>query len=565
MKPTILFAVASTAALLAAACSSGGNDGSPATTTASDAGTTAITQPETATTTTQAGEDVVEAQSLSPVRETDEASEPAVTAVPTSTTASTSTTSSTTPPAPETSESPSTPTTTSATSAAPATTTSTTTTTVPVVEDLLPSELVVQVFNGSGITGAAGRLSSSLRDAGYAVLPAGNAPGRFASSAVYYVASAHRDEAELVAEVVAESVASVAEGSVVVASLPNSGQIPAGVANVVVLIGRDDLGGGLRTAERSSGLRRAPDSDTQLPLASSVPRDRFVPGLTDIQIFRADNDEASDDMKGILNALSGWFNIAGRYLWAGSAQLAADLEEHMDYSYLQNEVWPNIERSLEWLGFTPQNVCGAPEGYSFTDLIKPTREFDTETQNYNGDAIFTTDRLIELHGGQRINPQANLDFYIREAVQTAHDTLRVPELIDETETMQLILCEAMVSPEGEIPEMANILFKSGFIPGVQPRESLLSQGTYHLKEISRNGNMAYVLVCHPTLGSRYVDLTWREAGYRAEVVGILRTNGCQSNFERRGYIADYEPEDTFRFGFGERVFSAGDLQEFPRG
>ena len=506
----------------------------------------------------------MEAQSLSPVRETDEASEPAVTAVPTSTTASTSTTSSTTPPAPETSESPSTPTTTSATSAAPATTTSTTTTTVPVVEDLLPSELVVQVFNGSGITGAAGRLSSSLRDAGYAVLPAGNAPGRFASSAVYYVASAHRDEAELVAEVVAESVASVAEGSVVVASLPNSGQIPAGVANVVVLIGRDDLGGGLRTAERSSGLRRAPDSDTQLPLASSVPRDRFVPGLTDVQIFRADNDKASDDMKGILNALSGWFNIAGRYTGLAeraAGQLAADLEENMDYDYLQAQVWTNIERSLEWLGFTPQNTCGAPAGYSFTNLIKPTREFDSQIQNYGGDAIFTTDRLLEIHGGQRINPEANLDFYIRQAVQTVHDTLRNTELLSETEAMQLILCRAWLAPESEIPEFANSLYYAQFIPGVQPLESLLSQGTYHFKEISKNGNFAYLIVCHPTIGERYVWLWWREAGYRAEITGSIQNNGCQATYEADTYL--YQDtngaEDTFRFAFGERVFSAGDL------
>ena len=389
---------------------------------------------------------------------------------------------------PETSEIPNTTTSTTTTSSTTTTTSVPPATTIPVVADLSPSQLQVQVLNGSGIAGAAGRLSASLRDAGYAVLPASNAPARFATSAVYYVASEHQDEAELVAEVVAERVEAVADGYVTVASLPASGQIPAGDANVVVLIGRDNLSGGLRTAERISGLRRTPDNDTPLPLAASVPRDRFVPGLTDIQIFRADNDEASDDMKGILNALSGWFNIAGRYLWSGSPQLAADLEEHMDYAYLQNEVWPNIERSLAWLGFTPQNVCGAPAGYSFTDLIKPTREFDPETQNYNGEAIFTTDRLIELHGGQRINPQANLDFYIREAVQAAHDTLRVPELVDETETMQLILCEAMVSPEGAIPAVANVLFRSGFIPGVQPRESLLSQGTYHLKEISRNGN-----------------------------------------------------------------------------
>ena len=446
------------------------------------------------------------------------------------------------------------------------------------------------MLNGSGVAGAAGRLSASLRDAGYAVLPAGNAPGRFATSAVYYVASEHRDEAELVAEVVAERSEATADGDVAVASLPASGQIPAGDANVVVLIGRDDLGESLRTAERGSGLRRTPDFDTPLPLADDVPRDRFVPGLLDVQIFTAANDEGSDEMKGILNALSGWFNIAGRYQSQASraagnlavelntcdpetsrgrrqiqrAEAAGEECQIHDYDYLQTQVWPNIERSLEWLGFTPQNVCGAPAGYSFTDLIKPTREFDTVTQNYTGDAIFTTDRLIELHGGQRINPEENLDFYIREAVQKAHDTLRSSELIDETETMQIILCEAWISPEGEMAEIANTLYLSGFIPGVQPRESLLSQGTYHVKEISRNGNFAYVLVCHPTLGSRYVDLAWRDAGYRAEVVGTLRNNGCQENFERRGYIADYEPEETIRFSFGERVFSAGDMSGFPR-
>ena len=417
-------------------------------------------------------------------------------------------------------------------------------------------------MNGSGVAGAAGRLSASLRDAGYAVLPAGNAPGRFSTSAVYYVADVHRDEAELVAEVVAERSEAAADGDVAVASLPASGQIPAGDANVVVLIGRDDLGESLRTAERSSGLRRTPDFDTPLPLAASVPRDRFVTGLLDVQIFTAANDAGSDEMKGILNALSGWFNIAGRYQSQASraaGNLAADLEPNMDYDYLQNEVWPNIERSLEWLGFTPQNVCGAPAGYSFTDLIKPTREFDAVTQNYTGDGILTTDRLIELHGGQRINPQENLDFYIRQAVQTAYDTLRNTELLSETESMQLILCRAWLAPEGEIGEFANSLYYGGFIPSVQPLESLLSQGTYHLKEISRNGNFAYVVVCHPTIGARFVLLHWREAGYRAEVVEDIRTSGCQAAFEE----FDAEPE-SIEFGFGERVFSAGDMSAFPR-
>ena len=434
------------------------------------------------------------------------------------------------------------------------------------VADLSPSQLQVQVLNGSGVAGAAGRLSASLRDAGYAVLPAGNAPGRFATSAVYYVASEHRDEAELVAEVVAERSEATADGDVAVASLPASGQIPAGDANVVVLIGRDDLGESLRTAERSSGLRRTPDFDTPLPLAASVPRDRFVPGLLDVQIFTAANDAGSDEMKGILNALSGWFNIAGRYQHADTraTNLAADLEPNMDYDYLQNEVYPNIERSLEWLGFTPQNVCGAPAGYSFTDLLKPTREFDIESQNYTGDAIFTTDRLIELHGGQRINPQENLDFYIREAVQTAHDALRLPELLDETETMQIILCRAWLAPEGEIPEMANILFKSGFIPGVQPRESLLSQGTYHMKFISPNGNKAFVYVCHPTLGGQGLMLYWREAGYRAEVVNPRNYDGCQATFTQYDDSGIPFQDGEISFAYGEHVFTASDLQEFPR-
>ena len=492
---------------------------------------------------------------------------PAAPGTETTTTTTTAATADATTSSPETSEPAAS---TSTTPASAATTTTTTTsavpaTTSPVTADLSPSQLQVQVLNGSGVAGAAGRLSASLRDAGYAVLPAGNAPGRFATSAVYYVASEHQDEAELVAEVVAERSEASADGALAVASLPASGQIPAGDANVVVLIGRDDLGESLRAAESSSGLRRTPDFDTPLPLPASVPRDRFVPGLLDVQIFTEANDEGSDEMKGILNALSGWFNVAGRYMSLGAragGNLAVDLEDHMDYEYLQNEVWPNIERSLEWLGFTPQNVCGAPAGYSFTDLIKPTREFDAETQNYNGDAIFTTDRLLELHGGQRINPEANLDFYVLQAVQAAHDTLRVAELVDETETMQIILCEAMVSPEGEIPEMANILFKSGFIPGVQPRESLLSQGTYHVKEISRNGNIADVFVCHPTLGTQGIFLHWREAGYRAEVVNARQYNGCQAAFEREAY--GFGDEDTITFAFGEQVFTASDLSEFPR-
>ena len=425
------------------------------------------------------------------------------------------------------------------------------------------------MLNGSGIAGAAGRLSDSLQDAGYSVLPAANAPRRFGASAVYYVAVEHRDEAELVAELVASTDEEIDE-DVAVASLPDSGEISAGSANVVVLIGRDTVGESLRTTERNSGLRRTPDFDTTLPLPADIPRDRYVPGLADVQIFTEANDNGTDEMKGILNAVSGWFNIAGRYQ---PFQLTADREEHQDYEYLREEVYPNIEAALAWLGFTPQNVCGAPAGYSFTDLIKPTREFSEETQSHKGDAIFTTDRLLELHGGERITPEENLDFYIGEAVQTAHDSWRVSELLDETDAPQLILCKAWKNASGEIPEFANAAWYTLLTPGFQPQESLLSQGTYHVKEISRDGNFAYLIVCHPTLGARFVLLHWRDAGYRAEVVEGIRTGGCQAAFEEYDdFFAGNAPsgsgsfftEDTFSFGFGDQVFSVSDLEPFPR-
>ena len=312
-------------------------------------------------------------------------------------------------------------------------------------------------------------------------------------------------------------------------------------------------------ARGQAGLRPRQRNDVLLPLPDSVPRDRFVPGLANVNIYSRVNDQGSLDLQAKLDELAIFMRYVGNYQpYVGATA------ENRDTNGTFREVAKLIGDTLLWMGFTPQNVCGAPAGYSFTDLLQPTREWSEELKVYSGDAIFTTDRLIELHGGLRINPSENLDFYISEAVQTAHDALRLPELLDETEAPQLILCRSFLAPSGEVPEFANGAWYAQLTPGVQPRESLLSQGTYHLKEISKNGNMAYVLVCHSTLGSRYVDLAWRDAGYRAEVVGTLRTNGCQTNFERRGYIADYEPEETIRFSFGERVFSAGDLQGFPR-
>ena len=486
---------------------------------------------------------VVEAQFLppAPVAETtDTTSSAAATSSATTSSASTSS-------VPEASEASST-----ATSSTTTTTSSTTTTTTTTVAES-PAVLQVQVLNGSGVAGAAGRITAKLADAGYVVLPAGNAERRYSTSAVYY----QRGHADAAAEILAAAGIEAIENPEPMPPSLAAANAPA----VIVLLGQDTAPA---AAAEQADLRPQPRSDVSLPLPDSVPRDRYVPGLASIQIFTEANENSDNEtVTRTLADITSRLNVIGRYAAPGARLLAVPRSEGQDYEFLLTQ-YEGLEIDLRNLGFTPQNVCGAPAGYSFTDLLKPTREWNEQIQTYSGDAIFTTDRLIELHGGQRINPEESLEFYVGQAAQTAHDALRLSELLDETEAPQLVLCRAFLAPAGEVPEFANAAYYTLLTPGIQPRESLLSQGTYHVKEISRNGNFAYVLVCHPTLGSRYVDLAWREAGYRAEVVGTWRTNGCQANFERRGYIADYEDEDTIRFSFGERTFSSGDLRSFPR-
>ena len=478
---------------------------------------------------------VVEAQGLPP----------APVAGTTTTTSSTTTTTSTTSSVPEPSEPPS-----SATSSTTTTTSSsTTTTTTTVVES--PVVLQVQVLNGSGVAGAAGRMTDKLSQAGYVVLSPENAPQRYATSAVYYQDGWQDRAAEILAAADIEEIDAPT-------AMPQ--QFVSEDAAVIVLLGTDTAPA---VAREQAGLRPRPNFDVKLPLGSDVPRDRFVPGLADIQIFSRVNDE-QEYIGQLIHTLQGWIGQVGNYApdyIFGVSPSQRESREDLETGYRI------IEEILEELGFTPQNVCGAPPGYSFRDLLQPTREWNASTRTYSGDAIFTTDRLIELHGGPRINPEANLEFYIQQAVQTAHDALRLPELAAETEAMQLVLCGAFLTPSGEVPEMANSLWYANLTPGIQPRESLLSQGTYHLKEISRNGNIAYVIVCHPTLGARNILLYWRAGGYRAEATENMKHQGCQHAFEEYTYF--YEDtngaEDTFRFSFGERVFSASDLLGFPRG
>ena len=474
---------------------------------------------------------VVEAQLLPPAP---------VVETTTTTSSTTATSSATTSSVPETSEASST-----ATSSTTTTTSSTTTTTTAAVVES-PVVLQVQVLNGSGVAGAAGRMTDRLSEAGFVVLSPENAPQRYSSSAVYYQ-EGWQDKAEEILR--AADIEEIEEAT------PMPQQFVSEGAAVIVLLGTDTAPAVVR---EQAGLRPKPRNDVRLPLADSVPRDRFVPGLADIQIFSRVNDE-QEYIGQLIHTLQGWIGQVGNYApdyIFGVSPSQRESREDLETGYRI------IEEILEELGFTPQNVCGAPAGYSFTDLLQPTREWNASTRTYSGDAIFTTDRLIELHGGERINPEVNLEFYINQAVQTAHDALRITELAAETEAMQLILCRALVAPSGEVPEIANSLWYANLTPGIQPRESLLSQGTYHLKDMSRNGNLAYVVVCHPTLGERHILLHWREAGYRAELLGASSNIGCQAGYESQPHFSS--ESNTFKFSFGERVFSASDLLEFPR-
>ena len=271
-KFVLAAAVAAVLGLVGSACSSGDGDSSPAETTAVAVATSgASVPPETAIATTEAAGNVAEEQSLPSTSE----AETATAATASAAASSTTTTNASSVPS-EASETPNT-TTTSATttttttaSVAPQTTTTTSTTTsVPSVTDLR-----VQVLNGSGIPGAAGRLTARLEEAGWDMLPAGNAPRRYSASAVYYSHDVLEDQA-------AEIAVDTGVGGVVSLAMPSPAPFVVEGAGVyvVVLIGADDLGGSLRPPARASSLRPRQDNNIQLPLPPSTPRDRYVPGL----------------------------------------------------------------------------------------------------------------------------------------------------------------------------------------------------------------------------------------------------------------------------------------------
>ena len=374
---------------------------------------------------------------------------PAPVAETTTTTSSTTTASSTTTSSvPETSEasSPATSSTTTTSSATTSSTTTSTTTAAVVAES--PAVLQVQVLNGSGVAGAAGRMTDRLSEAGFVVLPAANAPQRYSSSAVYYQ-QGWQDRAEEILR--AADIEEVDAPSAMPQQFASEG------AAVIVLLGTDTAPA---PPGEQAGLRPR-QRNVELPLPDSVPRDSYVPGLAAVNLYteRNENNPASAGQLADLALFLGRVGYCQPF-FGGDANLCQK-------DIALQDAYQAIEDVLSQLGFTPQNVCGAPPGRSFTDLLQPTRERNEAFGNHSGNAIFTTDRLIELHGGQRINPEENLDYYIRQAAQTAHDALRLPELLDQTESPQLILCRAWLAPSGEIPEFASGAWYALLTPGVQ--------------------------------------------------------------------------------------------------
>ena len=545
-KNFLLAAAISAAALLAASCSTDSSDSSSSATTSAAASTIAATPSEAAATVAEAAEAAAEEQGLPSQPATEEPSEPAPTAAPTSTSASTTTTTSATSTSTTTSTSTSTATSTAPAeepepSEPPSTTTSVApaiTTTTTVVES--PVTLQVQVLNGSGVAGAAGRLTAKLAEAGYVVLPAGNAPQRYSSSAVYYQ-EGWQDRAE---EVLA---ATEIDGIEQVSAMP---QVFVGEqAAVVVLIGRDTAPAAVRSSgpEPISMQWLAPN---QLPL--NVPKDRFDPRAfgSSLPVNIVNRPE---DVERFV-----------RLLFSAGYCFESEISYFED-NCLENDlpaIWAEIEQIFDRLGFTSKNVCGSVADGSFTDGIVHTAEWNPATKNYSGRGFLTTDRLIEVNRQaginiQRINPEANLDFYLRKAAQSAYDRLRFEEIMKETSADHLILCTPWVAGSLSMPWAAYSVANTFAVP---VRE-FWSQSTYHVKEISRNGNLAYIVVCHPTLGQRHVLQHWNGSGYRSTTVGPIEFVGCQQSYESE---ENNDAEDTFIFTFGERSFAASELQGFPR-
>jgi hypothetical protein len=119
------------------------------------------------------------------------------------------------------------------TTAAPDGSSTTTTTTVSPNGARPPSQVVVQVLNGSGVQGAANQRSSDLKAKGYQVLPPGNAPAPRTGTAVQCKKGYEKEAQALVAALNTLAIKATIE------PFPNPAPVgPSAQANCLVILGK---------------------------------------------------------------------------------------------------------------------------------------------------------------------------------------------------------------------------------------------------------------------------------------------------------------------------------------
>ena len=111
----------------------------------------------------------------------------------------------------------------------------------------------MKVFNGSGVAGAAGRLTARITESGYARLTPANAPRSYSSSVIYYASSEYSANARQLLDDVDLASATIA------GLLPDPSPVDAGQANLIVIIGRDELADSLAPPAAEQGTE-TPDA-----------------------------------------------------------------------------------------------------------------------------------------------------------------------------------------------------------------------------------------------------------------------------------------------------------------
>ena len=163
------------------------------------------------------------------------------------------------------------PSTTTTTSTPAATTTSTTTSTVP--QPVPAAQVRVKVFNGSGVAGAAGRLTARITESGYASLTPANAPRSYSSSVIYYASSEYSANARQLLDDVDLASATIA------GLLPDPSPVDAGQANLIVIIGRDELADSLAppaAEQRTESPDASEETETTTTTTTTSPRSNVL-------------------------------------------------------------------------------------------------------------------------------------------------------------------------------------------------------------------------------------------------------------------------------------------------